>query len=146
MSYILSSLIKKKVIGWNKQIFSEDDALALCRDQGVRVVFDNISSRGEYTVYKKISFIILRENLNNQWRPWVLWHELAHHFLHYPGHYLFNQSSARKVDFEANFVASVALIPTKLVETMTFGEIVAEYNYPKKLIEIRKQIYDHYKI
>lgn len=146
MSYILSNLVKKKVVGWNKRVFSEEDARNICRELGVQIVVDNIDARGEYIVYKKISFIILKKSLNNHWRAWVLWHELGHHLLHYPGHYLFNQGSTRKADFEANYIASIALIPTFLVKTKTLSEIIEEYNYPKKLIETRKLIYDYFKI
>ncbi len=146
MSYILSSLARKKIIGWNEKVFTEEDFSQICEAEKVSVVEWKIKPRGEYLIHEGFPFIVLRPNLKSRWRSWVCWHELAHHFLHYPGHYLFNQSNARKVDFEANFVASVALIPTKLVLSLTFSEIAEEYNYPNRLIELRKQIYDYYKI
>ena len=146
MSFILSSLARKKIVGWNYRVFTEDDFYNICGKEKIRITESPIKSRGEYVIYKNVSFIILRTNLKSTWRTWVCWHELAHHFLHSPGHYLFNHSTARKVDFEANFVSSVALIPTKLVENLTLSEIAEEYNYPLRLIDFRKQIYDYYKI
>ncbi len=146
MSFILSSLAKKKIVGWNQKIFTEENFYQICEAEKVSVVEWKIKPRGEYLIHEGFPFIILRPNLNPQWRSWVCWHELAHHFLHSPGHYLFNRSNARKVDFEANFVASIALIPTFLTKTKTMAEIIEEYNYPIRLIELRKQIYDYYKI
>lgn len=146
MSYILTSLAKKKIQGWNEIALNYDDGERLCHELGVRLLHEEIQSRGEYTVYKKIPFIILRKNLKPKWKSWVIWHELSHHFLHYPGTYLFTASSARKADFEANYVASIALLPTEIVQQFSATEIIEEYGYPKELIKVRKLIYDNYLI
>lgn len=146
MSFILSNLAQKKIENWNKSVLTIEDGEMFCYKNGVRLITAPIASRGEYTVYKKIPFIIIRENLNPKWKTWVLWHEIAHHILHYPGNYLFSSSSARKIDFEANFVAAVALMPLSIIGQLTVSEIIAEYGYPKEIIEIRKLIYDNYRI
>jgi Zn-dependent peptidase ImmA (M78 family) len=146
MSYILSNLAQKTIEGWNKRPLSFEDGEMLCHQLGVRLLFENIKSRGEYMPYKKIPFIILRKNLKQKWWAWVLWHEIAHHLLHYPGNYLFSRSTVRKIDFEANFIAAIALLPTAVIQQLTAAEIIAEYGYPEELIRVRKLIYDFYKI
>lgn len=146
MSYILTSIAQKKIENWNKKVFDEQDFYDLCRRESIRVIEGDFAARGEYKVYKKWPFIMLRKRLPAAMRVWIEWHELAHHFLHYPGSYLFDPSAARKVDFEANFVASVALIPTSLMETASLAEIGAEFNYPEKLLEIRQRVAEHYRI
>jgi Zn-dependent peptidase ImmA (M78 family) len=146
MSYILTSIAEKKIDYWNEKVFTERDFFELCRRESIRVIEGDFVARGEYKVYKKWPFILLRRRLPAAMRIWIQWHELAHHFLHYPGSYLFDPSAARKVDFEANFVASIALIPTKLMEDRGLEEIATEFNYPKKLIEIRRRIAEHYRI
>lgn len=146
MSYILTSIAQKKIDNWNKRVFTEQDFYDLCRRESVRVIEGDFVARGEYKVYKKWPFILLRRRLPSSMRIWIQWHELAHHFLHYPGSYLFDPGAARKVDFEANFLASVALIPTGLIETMGLDEIALEFNYPKKMIEIRRHIMENYRI
>ena len=146
MSLILASLAEKKIEDWNLYPKTFEDGEKFARQMDIRLIYDEIKSRGEYTVYKKISFIVLKKNLNARWRSWVLWHEIGHHLLHYPGTYLFTPSAARKVDFEANFVSAIALLPTNLFTIMTHSEIMAEFGYTKKLVEFRQKIWDHFKI
>jgi Zn-dependent peptidase ImmA (M78 family) len=146
MSFILQSLVEKKFPQWNQFVCSEETARELCFEEKVRVVEAQIRARGEYLIYRQVPFIIIKNNLPSKWRAWVLWHELAHHWLHHPGNYKFHKTVIRKFDFEANFVAAIALIPTMLLELMTLEEIAAEFNYPTELLEVRRKIYEYYRI
>jgi Zn-dependent peptidase ImmA (M78 family) len=145
MSVILTSLIQKRFPEWNQLVCDEETARRICRAERVRIREAKIRARGEYLIYKKSPFIVLKENLPREWRAWVIWHELAHHWLHYPGNYRFHKDVVRKLDFEANFVAAISLIPTFLLENRTVDEIIAEYNYPKELKPVREFIAEYYR-
>lgn len=146
MSFILSQILKKKVLDWNEKIFTEDDFYRVCKIEKVRVFEDEtLKYKGEYTIYENVPFIALRKNLQNE-LLWVGFHELGHHLIHYPVAHKFSKGIWRRMDREANFFAAIALMPSGLIKAKTFGEIIEEYNYPKELIRIRKDIYDTYKI
>lgn len=147
MSFIISQIIKKKLPEWNERILTEDDFYEYCWRDKVRVMESNLfKNKGEYTIHQNICFILLSKKLNFGEKLWVGFHELGHHLLHYPVPHRFSKGYCRRMDREANFFAAIALIPTRLIESKTLGEIAEEYNHPNRLIEIRKQIYDCYKI
>lgn len=148
MSFILNSILKKKVPVWNDLIFNEDAVDHLIQILELPIVEDeNAKAKGEYCVDDDgFSFIILKPNLKNPLKVWIILHEIGHHLLHHPVPHKFSKGTKRKMDWQANYFAAIALIPTKLVESKTFGEIEEEYNYPKALINLRKRIYDIHRI
>lgn len=147
MAYILEQIIKKKLQNWNGRVFSLDDFYAVCARENVRVMESNLfKHKGEYSIHEGIAFILLQAKLKREEKLWIAFHELGHHLLHYPVNHKFSKSIIRRMDREANFFAAIALIPTRLVKSKTLGEIMEEYNYPKELILIRKEIFDVYKI
>ncbi|MBS1793373.1 MAG: ImmA/IrrE family metallo-endopeptidase [Acidobacteria bacterium] len=147
MSFILAQILKKKVPGWCEKVFIEDEVLQICQHWKVRPFKDEtIKAKGEYTIHEKQAFILYRPGLKREIFVWVLLHELGHHLLHAPVSHKFSRSIYRRMDREANFFAAIALMPTWLVESKTWGEIIEEYNYPLELIKIRKEIYDTFKI
>ncbi len=147
MSFILSQIITKKIADWNKRIFVEDDFYAFCQRERVRVMESAaFKNKGEYKPHEGVCFIMLSKKLKREERLWVGFHELGHHLLHYPVPHRFSRGTWRRMDREANFFAAIALLPTSTIKTKNLGEIIEEYNYPKELICIRKDIYDTYKI
>lgn len=147
MSFILSQILKRKVPDWNERILNDDDFYLTCERSAVNVIEnENLKCKGEYTIYKNVSFIVLKKGLKPEMLRWVGFHELGHHLLHYPVNHRFSKSLYRRMDREANYFAAIALIPTRVVEVQSFDEIVNEYNYPAELITIRKEIYDTYRI
>lgn len=147
MSFILSQILTRKVSTWNERVHTEDDLFWLCEREQVRLLTDEtIKAKGEYTVYENVSFILFRPKLKREIKLWVGMHELGHHLLHYPVSHKFSKSIFRRMDREANFFAAIALIPTHIVKSRNIGEIAEDYNYPKDLIKIRKEIYEQYKI
>lgn len=147
MAFILSQIIRKKLPEWNKRIFGADDLDKLSLALNVPIIeSDEAKSKGEYLLIENLPLILLKPKLKLAEKIWVSYHEIGHHLLHYPVPHRFSKSLQRRMDREANFFAAIALIPTRLVETKTFGEIVEEYNYPKDLILVRKEIYETYKI
>lgn len=147
MSFILTSIIQKKVPFWNKKVFTESDLFDLCKIHKARHYEDSeMKGKGEYTIHRGVSFVIINKNLGKIEKLWVGLHELGHHLLHYPVPHRFSKGTKRKLDREANIFASVALIPTYLVESKTLGDIVEEYGYPNDLILVRKEIYEENRI
>lgn len=126
---------------------TDDDLSALCEREKVEIAENgSFKFKGEYVIYDAIPFILLRPDLKREMKLWVGLHEFGHHLLHYPVNHRFSKGIVRKMDREANFFAAIALMPTWLIASKTLGEIIEEYNYPKQLIRIRKEIYDTYKI
>ena len=76
MSVILTILIQKRFPEWNHLVCNEETAYTICLKERVRVIEAEIRASGEYLIYKKSPFIVLKENLPREWRAWVLWHEL----------------------------------------------------------------------
>lgn len=133
---------------WNDLIFDEDAVDHLLQVFELPVVEDSKArAKGEYFVDDDgFSFIIIKPNSKNPMKLWIILHEIGHHLLHHPVNHKFSKGTKRKMDREANYFAAFALIPTRLIEEKTFEEIAEEYNYPKALIKIRKEILEAYKI
>ncbi len=147
MAFILSQLIKKKLPQWNEKVFGADDLDKLSQSMKVPIIVNETAkAKGEYLLIEDAPLILLKPKLKPAEKLWVAFHEVGHHLLHYPVPHKFSKSLQRRMDREANFFAAIALIPTWMVESKTFGEIAEEYNYPKDLILVRKEIYDTYKI
>lgn len=151
MSFILSQIIKKRLPEWNERIFSAADLDWLQSRLQVRIVERNeFRRRGEYTLKERnnkiFPFILIKKTVNLKDKIWIAYHEIGHHLLHHPVPHKFSKSLVKKMDREANYFAAIALMPTRLIAEKTFGEIVEEYGYPKKLIQIRKDIWEAYRI
>lgn len=147
MSLMLSQIIKKKLPEWNERVLSEDDFNNICARLGVRVMeSDFFSRKGEYVIHDKIPFILLKKSLKRPEKIWVAFHELGHHLLHAPVGHKFSMGTVGKMDRQAQFFAAIALMPSSLVLTKTFGEIADEYNYHTQLLNIRKDICDAFPI
>lgn len=144
MSYILTSILRKKDADWNRIVYDEDATDRLLQRLRLPVVTDEAAKvKGEYIVDDDgFSMIVLKPNLKNPLKLWVVLHEIGHHLLHYPVNHRFSKGTRRRMDREANFFAALALLPTWLVRSKTLEEIIEEYGYPLNLIKIRKEIYD----
>src|ERR1043165_2547607 len=107
---MLYRFARKNLPGWNKRILTERDFYRFCVRQGVSVVEAVTDALGRYVVYKGKPFIIHDPSLQSGLKLWVLWHEAGHHLLHTPEPQYFDKISLNRFDFEANFIASIALI------------------------------------
>lgn len=146
MSFILSQILKKKVSFWNSRVLTEDDFFLICEQTKCSVIESAIKSKGEYLIYQGKPFIIFRKGLKGTLRLWVGLHELGHHLLHYPVNHRFSRGTIHRMDREANFFAAIAMMPTALITQKTLDEIVEEYNYPREIVLIRKEIYENFRI
>lgn len=138
----VSDVASTQIPDWSKRVLTEKDFFEFCAAR--EIIFcetDLVEGFGEYRVHQERNFIILHKYAIKNWRLWILYHELGHYLLHYPSTAGFSDSTTRKMDWEANTVAAVALIPLQLLKQKTFFEIHDEYNYPKQLIKLRVEIY-----
>lgn len=137
---------------WNEKVFAERDFEAYCRTNRIAVVEHKTKFSGEYLLVHNRPVIVLDPHLIKAKRLWVWAHEIAHHLLHHPYSQFFGGTQrarnlfVEKLDFQANFIAAIALVPLLLVKTKSFGEINDEFGYPRELLNLRKDYYERYKI
>lgn len=134
--------------GWNKKIYTESDALDFYAANGIiSIETDLIDDLGEYRIYREKPFVLINKFIEARHRGWVLFHEIGHFILHPTTCAQFSDAVIRrKIEREANMLAAVALIPAFVLKTKTFAEIQTDFNYHRKLILLRKEIYDTCKI
>lgn len=101
---------------------------------------------GIFFYYKDQAVIVINKTLSGGLLLWTAFHELIHYFLHPPELQYFTKGTEDKVNYEANIITSVVLIPKYLIETKTFGELQDEYDFPAELLWIRKEAYERYKL
>ena len=145
---LLKPSIKKALPSWNKQVHGETDALVFCEQKRIFTKdTDLIDDLGEYRVHREKPCILLHSYIEKSYRAWVYFHEIGHFILHPTECAQFSDAvTRRKIEKEAHFVAAVALIPTFILKKMRLEEIQEEFGYPRRLILLRKVIYDNYKI
>lgn len=131
--------------GWNKRVFDEWDFYRFCDRDGVCVLDAEMPLPGAYCVYDRIPVIFISHCVRGVERLRVQFHELAHHWLHYPSVQFFINLN-NKVEFEANIVAACALIPFPLLLSHNAGQIEEEYGYSKKLIAFRVTLFQQFSI
>lgn len=144
MPTMLAKIIRKKLPVWNTRILGYGDMPELCRMAKCGFIEVPAKFRGEYKIIGETPIIVIRDDLKNELRSWVALHELGHHLLHYPASHTFSRGVYCKADFQANFFAAVALMPTLMCREMTAAEIIAHYDYPKEIVEIRLRISYHF--
>ncbi len=145
---LLTPTILKFLPDWNTKIHTEVDAADFCASNGIiSIETDLINDSGEYRIYREKPFILINKFLEARNRAWVYFHEIGHYILHPTTCAKFSDAvTKRKIEREAHFVAAVALLPTFILETKTLCEIQEEFGYPRKMILLRKYIFDTYKI
>lgn len=125
---------------WNARVHTTSDFFNLCdRHEIIYAETDLIACAGEYRVYRGFSFILINPYAEASYQQWVRFHELAHFCLrHRIGH--FNPRTTRKLDWEANIISSVALVPRILLDRYKFSEIREFYDYPEELLYVRLEV------
>lgn len=126
---------------WNVRILDDDDFWFYCGLQGILVQEVPIMRPGLSFIRRGHNVIWIREGLRGIERRFILWHELAHFWLHPPGVQFFS-GFGNPVDNEANAVALCALIPLPVLLRFEIAEIAEMHDYPLSLIATRLQVYD----
>ena len=143
MSAILTSLIRKRLPEWNLKVFGMTDFEQICCNEKILFV-EGIGRehKGEFIPFENRNMIILRAGLPEGDRRWVAFHELGHYFLHAAAHQ-FSRSANRRMDREANIFATVALLPSSLLETDN-GQMAFDGYYPNEFVRMRYEIFQEY--
>lgn len=142
MKAVLSRL--QREYGWNERILTDEDFERICQQCKIEVLVERMRHFGAYLVCENVPFIFLKKNLSVERRRFVQWHELAHHFLHAPGICFFVSGTTSKAEFQADALASCALIPRRILTTWRLDTILSEYEYSKELLSIRIKTYQRF--
>lgn len=145
---LLSQRIKEFLPDWNQRVYTVSDAEEFCERHNI-IHFDteNIDGLGKYRIYRGHPFIYINKFIEERYRSWVFWHEISHFILHPTSIAQFSDEvTKRKAEKEANLVASICLMPRAIIDGKRLCEISEEFNYPRKIILIRKHIFDSEKI
>lgn len=137
--------------GWNQRPLTEADCYRICRREKIKIIeYPLESSPGFYMVCKGRPMITIDSRLRGLRRQYVLWHELAHHFLHVPHHataaHWFRLRPGTKAELEAEAFAVVAMIPEPLLRKMLTWEIEEEFGYTREMLNFRLKVLDTYGI
>ena len=137
--------------GWNSRLLTEADFYRICRRERIKIVeYPLESSPGFYMVCNGRHFITIDSRLRGVRRMYVLWHELAHYFLHVPPHAnsvrWFQLKPNTREELEAEAFAVIALIPEPLLRRMLSSEIEDEYGYTREMLNFRLKVLDLYGI
>lgn len=102
--------------------------------------------KGLYTVCDGVPSIVVNSDLSPFEKLIVSCHEYGHHLLHVPATRFFCEGTLRKSEYEAHAFASILLIPTHLLFSMTLAEMREEFGHPEKLLMLRKRAYEHFRL
>ena len=130
---------------WNIRVFTDDDFHQFCDAEGVSAFECPMRIPGAYCVYDGSPVIFINRDQPADRKLFVKFHELAHHWLHYPGVQFFLNTHT-KVETEANIVAACALIPVTILTVKSESEIISEYGYSRELFNLRSEIYRTWRI
>lgn len=134
-------------IGWGHKVLTYEDFERLADAAKIWVYRTTLRyDDGFHYYHHERPVIVLNKKLKMGDLAWKAFHELAHFYKHPTGLYYFTQGTTEKADYEANFISSVAVIPTPLFKAKTFEEIQDEYGYPSELKWLRKEYFERYKL
>lgn len=147
---LLAPTIKRYIPHWNESPLTEADLYRLCRKLKVKIIEIPLSVPGFFMQVGNKRLLYLNSRLRGvAWLHAAL-HELGHALLHTPPTgtvaYFFRLPPNSKREHEAEVFAAIALIPLQFVLSKLPWEIQEEYGYPTELIDLRKWIYDNYRI
>lgn len=131
--------------GWNIRVFTDEDFHRFCEEERIAVYESEMAIPGAYCLYSESPVIFINQTLPSDRKLFINFHELTHHWLHYPGTQFFLNNHT-KVENEANIVAGCALIPVTLLTVKSKSEIIDEYGCSLELVNIRSGIYRRLRI
>lgn len=126
---------------WNIRVLTEDDFWSYCDLSRIVVSELPIERHGLHFKRRGAHHIWVSNRLRGPRRNFVLWHELAHFWLHPPGIQFF-RSWEDAIEKEADAVAACAMIPRTLLNHYWDSEIAELHGYPLSLVELRRTIFD----
>lgn len=135
------SLEKLLRYGFNKRFLTEKDFYAICEQENITVLEMEVST-SFYMCVSGESFIVIKKKLKGLRRVFSMFHELAHHFLHGANRatnaFYFGLLES-KVEFEADALATIALVPKFALYSYDFLEDHPN-KFAHKVFEDRKKL------
>lgn len=139
-------LLRNSPPEWNVKVLTEDDFCYYCNLARITVREMPLNSLpGMYLICEGQPCIFLDEDLRGADRLFTSFHEYAHYLLHPPRVRFFHGYDDVTED-EADAFAICALIPKTVLAHYWPSEIAELYGYPPSLIELRREVFDKWKI
>lgn len=138
-------LVRNTPPEWNIRVLTQDDFDYYCDRAGIVVREMPIEQPGLYFFRNGRPQIFINDELRGAERLFVGFHELAHHWLHPPGVQMF-YGWAKQIEVEADIVAVCCLIPKTTLTHYWPSEIAELYGYPHRLVDLRCEVFDKWKI
>lgn len=136
--------LQSAIPGWSRIPLTENHAYAFCETENISVLeTDLIDHEGEYRIYRDHRFVFLNKFLRSDMRNWVLWHEIGHAVLHHLVPCGFSVGNRRRLEYEAQIVAGIALMPAYLLE-LPDHEIVESVQAPWEAIKSRRRLFERF--
>ncbi|OLE52647.1 MAG: hypothetical protein AUG51_16890 [Acidobacteria bacterium 13_1_20CM_3_53_8] len=140
---------KFKKLRLNRHVFSEDDALRICKELDIEIKEAEIEQDGFYLKIHGKATIYISKNLRGLRWLYVILHELAHHLLHASNYqnaaFFCHRLQDSKQHHEAEAFALLAMLPEPFLRRLLTSDLLNELeNYPKELVEKRLRLLDIY--
>lgn len=130
---------------WNVRVLTEEDFNRYCSDAGIVISETQLEQPGLYMGCDGHPHIFLNDNLRGPERLFVVFHELAHYWLH-PANVGMFLGYSTLIEIEADVVGICALIPKTVLTHYWPSEIAELYNYPHSLVSLRCEVFDRWHI
>jgi Zn-dependent peptidase ImmA (M78 family) len=131
--------------GWNVRPLNETDFFRLCRRHKVAVQEMPLKVGGFYYCLLGKHYIAVNSRLRNPRKLFVMFHEFAHYLIHSPDTGVtasFHGVGAKsRKEIEADAFATCALLPRRLIETLTVRDLIEDEGFPEELVAARLELY-----
>jgi Zn-dependent peptidase ImmA (M78 family) len=141
--------LEREYPGFNKRMLAYADFESICNAKGIITWQDKIPWEGWYFVRNHFDFIVIKSALSDFNKRFTAFHELGHYFSHSEGHLINHNYSSRqkKLEFLADIIAAVALMPTSILEILesmhllSAAELAEIFKAPEDFGELRLKIF-----
>lgn len=140
---------KFRKIKLNRHVFSESDALRLCKESGLSIEDADIQQLGFYVKINGRATMHINQKLRGLIRLYVILHELAHHLLHASNYknaaFFCLDGQDSKQHHEAEAFALLAMLPEPFLRRLLAGDLYDELGeYPQEIVEKRLHLLELY--
>jgi Zn-dependent peptidase ImmA (M78 family) len=144
----LAHKIKAILPRWNETPFGEDEFYEIVARENISVCEIDLPLKGAYLRVNGKPIICLNATLRGIERLVIMYHELAHHFLHAPRpqSLLFSSNLSSKEEHEAQIFALIAVIPLRELKALMTSPDYEDFQYAHHIIKERYEIFERYRI
>jgi Zn-dependent peptidase ImmA (M78 family) len=129
----MNFLKKIKIKSFNERSHDEPDAHWFC-EENITVLEAHVPN-SMYFVCKSKAFVVLKKKQKQLKKLFDLWHEIGHHLLHSVNEYETHSFGLvhSKNETEANAFATVAIVPSPMIDGHEFVELHPRSPFARKL-------------